>query len=173
MKKTFKSLGKALLAAEHTVTIICCVAIVLLVFVSVVMRYIFKSSFQGMEELIMLFAFGIYFIGAALSSREETQITADVMSLVVKKPRSRNLLRAFQNLVDGVLIGICGVFSLEEMFFVLDAGSRTTGLKMPLWVIYTVIFIGLFLMAFYALVHSVEYFVKFLRYSKEEKEGQE
>lgn len=75
--------------------------------------------------------------------------------------------------MDGVLIGICGVFSLEEMFFVLDAGSRTTGLKMPLWVIYTVIFIGLFLMAFYALVHSVEYFVKFLRYSKEEKEGQE
>lgn len=173
MKKTFKSLGKALLAAEHTVTIICCVAIVLLVFVSVAMRYIFKSSFQGMEELIMLFAFGIYFIGAALSSREETQITADVMSLVVKKPRSKNLLRAFQNLVDGVLIGICGVFSLEEMFFVLDAGSRTTGLKMPLWVVYMVIFIGLFLMAFYALVHSVEYFVKFLRYGKEEKEGQE
>ena len=173
MKKTFKSLGKALLAAEHTVTIICCIAIVLLVFVSVAMRYIFKSSFQGMEELIMLFAFGIYFIGAALSSREETQITADVMSLVVKKPRSKNLLRAFQNLADGVLIGICGVFSLEEMFFVLDAGSRTAGLKLPLWVVYTVIFIGLFLMAFYALVHSVEYFVKFLRYGKEEKEGQE
>ena len=173
MKKTFKSLGKALLAAEHTVTIICCVAIVLLVFVSVAMRYIFKSSFQGMEELIMLFAFGIYFIGAALSSREETQITADVMSLVVKKSRSQNLLRAFQNLADGVLIGICGVFSLEEMFFVLDAGSRTAGLKLPLWVIYMVIFIGLFLMAFYALVHSVEYFVKFLRYGKEEKEGQE
>ena len=171
MKKTFKALGKALLAAEHTVTIICCIAIVLLVFVSVVMRYIFKSSFQGMEELIMLFAFGIYFIGAALSSREETQITADVMSLVVKKPRSKNLLRAFQNLVDGVLIGICGVFSLEEMLFVLDAGSRTAGLKLPLWVVYTVIFIGLFLMAFYALVHSVEYFVKFLHNNREE-EGQ-
>lgn len=169
MKKTFKALGKALLAVEHTVTIICCIAIVLLVFVSVAMRYIFKSSFQGMEELIMLFAFGIYFIGAALSSREETQITADVMSLVVKKPRSKNLLRAFQNLVDGVLIGICGVFSLEEMLFVLDAGSRTAGLKLPLWVVYTVIFIGLFLMAFYALVHSVEYFVKFLHnYRKEE-----
>ena len=173
MKKTFQALGKALLAAEHFVSIVCCIAIVVLVFVSVVMRYIFKSSFQGMEELIMLFAFGIYFIGAALSSREETQITADVMSLVVKKSRSQNLLRAFQNLVDGVLIGICGVFSFQQMLFVLNAGSRTAGLKMPLWVVYTVIFIGLFLMAFYALVHSVEYFVKFLRYGKEEKEGQE
>ena len=53
MKKTFQALGKALLAAEHFVSIVCCIAIVVLVFVSVVMRYIFKSSFQGMEELIM------------------------------------------------------------------------------------------------------------------------
>lgn len=171
MREKVRSLGKVLLAAEHAVVILCCTAIVLLVFVTVLMRYIFKTSFPGMEELIMLFAFGIYFIGAALSSREETQITADVMSLFVKKPRSKNLLRAFQHLVDGILIGICGVFSTQQMLFVLDAGSRTTGLKMPLWVIYTVILVGLFLMAFYALLHSVEYFRAFLGHTENE-EGQ-
>ena len=88
MKNLLKSLWKALLQIEHFVVIACCAAMVLLVFDNVLMRYIFKTSFQGMEDLIMLFAFGIYFIGAALSSREETQITADVMSLFIKKPRS-------------------------------------------------------------------------------------
>ena len=172
MKNLLKSLGKALLQVEHFVVIACCAAMVLLVFVNVLMRYIFKTSFQGMEDLIMLFAFGIYFIGAALSSREETQITADVMSLFIKKPRSLTLLRSFQHIVDAVLIGICAVFSTQQMLFVLGEGSRTSGLKLPVWIIYTVILIGLFLMAFYALFHSVEYFCQFILFHDQEKEGQ-
>lgn len=172
MGKRLKSLGRALLKVEHFVVIVCCMAIVLLVFATVLMRYIFKTSFQGMEELIMLFAFGIYFIGGALGSREETQISADVMSLFVKNPRSMTLLRSFQNLVDAVLIGICAVFSTQQMLFVLREGSRTSGLKMPMWVVYTVILVGLFLMAFYALFHSVEYLRKFIHY-RDSGEGEE
>ena len=170
MKKLYRSLGQMLLKAEHFVVIVCCIAIVLLVFITVLMRYIFKTSFQGMEELIMLFAFGIYFIGGALGSREETQITADVMSLFIKRPRSMTLLRAFQHLVDAVLIGICAVFSTQQMLFVLQEGSRTSGLKMPVWIVYTVILVGLFLLAFYALFHSAEYFQKFLHFNDQTKE---
>lgn len=171
MEKVFKSLGKALLKVEHLIAIVCCAAIVLLVFCNVLMRYIFKVSFQGMEDLIMLFAFGIYFIGAALSSREETQITADVMSLFIKKPRTLALLRSFQHIVDAALIGICAVFSTQQMLFVLGEGSRTSGLKLPIWIIYTVILVGLFLMAFYALFHSVEYFRQFIHFHEDNEEG--
>lgn len=171
MEKHVRSLGRALLKAEHLIVIVCCAAMVLLVFANVLMRYIFKISFQGMEDLIMLFAFGIYFIGAALSSREETQITADVMSLFIKKPRALALLRAFQHVVDAALIGICAVFSTQQMLFVLGEGSRTSGLKLPMWIIYTVILAGLFLMAFYALFHSVEYFRKFIHFHEDNEEG--
>ncbi|SFP88128.1 TRAP-type C4-dicarboxylate transport system, small permease component [Oscillibacter sp. PC13] len=172
MKNRFKSLGNVLLKAEHLVVIVCCTAMVLLVFANVLMRYVFKISFQGMEDLIMLFAFGIYFIGAALSSKDETQITADVMSLFIKSPRFLTLLRSFQHIVDAVLIGICAVFSTQQMLFVLGEGSRTSGLKLPVWVIYTVILVGLFLMAFYALFHSVEYFRQFIHFHDDKKEGQ-
>ena len=161
MKKTFRTLGQILLKAEHFVVITCCIAIVVLVFATVLMRYIFKISFQGMEELIMLFAFGIYFIGSALGSREESQITADVMSIFIKRRKSMLLLRSFQHLVDGLLVGLCAVFSTQQMIFVLQEGSRTSGLKMPVWIVYMVILVGLFLMAFYALFHSIEYFQRF------------
>lgn len=172
MKNFMKAFGQKLLKAEHFVVIACCIAMVLLVFATVLMRYIFKVSFQGMEELIMLFAFGIYFIGGALGSREETQITADVMSLFIKNPRSMTLLRSFQNIVDAILIGICAVFSTQQMLFVLREGSRSTGLKMPVWIVYAVIMVGLFLMTGYSLVHCVEYFNKFRHFNDTQEEGQ-
>lgn len=172
MKKFISSFGNALMKAENLVVIVCCCAMVALVFISVVLRYIFKTSFQGMEDLIMLFAFGIYFIGAALSSREETQITADIMTLVIKNHRSMTLLRFFQRLGDAILMGICAVFSTQQMLFVLGEGSRTTGLKLPLWVIYTVILVGLFLMAIYSLIHSVRYLQEFIHSRNPKEEGQ-
>ncbi len=106
MKKNIHAIGDKLLKLEHLVVIICCIAIVLLVFVTVLMRYIFKTSFQGMEDLVMLFAFGIYFIGAALSSRDESQITADILSVCIHKPRTLTLIRAVRNLIDCGLIGV-------------------------------------------------------------------
>lgn len=172
MKNFVKSFGEKLLKAEHVVVVVCCIAMVLLVFITVPMRRMFKVSILGLEELIMLFAFGIYFIGGALGSKEETQITADVMSLFIKDQRKMMLLRAFQNLVDAVLIGICAVLSTQEMIFVLGEGSRTTGLKLPMWIVYTIILIGLFLMSFYALAHCVRYFQKFRHYGETGEEGQ-
>ena len=115
----------------------------------------------------MLFAFGIYFIGAALSSRDEAQITADILSVGIKNPRTMLLVRSIRNLIDGILIGICGVFAANQMLFVLNAGSRTSGLKMPMWIPYAVVLAGLFLMACYSLFHCVEYFQKFIHFHRD------
>ena len=172
MKKNIHAIGDKLLKLEHLVVIICCIAIVLLVFVTVLMRYIFKTSFQGMEDLVMLFAFGIYFIGAALSSRDESQITADILSVCIHKPRTLTLIRAVRNLIDCGLIGACALFSGRQMLFVWDTGSRTSGLKMPMWIPYAVILAGLFLMACYALYHTINYFHQFIHFHSDAEEGQ-
>ena len=156
MKKGLTALWNGLLKAEHGIVIVCCIAVVGLVFVTVIMRYFFQASFQGMEELVMLFAFGIYFIGGALGSCEETQITADVVSIFIQKPRNIYRLRAFQRGVETLLLGTCGVFATSQMLVVLDSGARSTGLKFPLWIMYTIILVGLFLMAMYSLIHCID-----------------
>lgn len=160
MKKIFKTLWDYLLKFEYAIVITCCIAIVGLVFFTVILRYVFKTSFQGMEELVMLFAFGIYFIGGAIGSHDESQISADVMSIFIKRPKSVFSLRAVQNVIDAILISICGVFATRQMLFVLGEGSRTVGLKLPTWIIYTIILVGLFLMAFYSVYHFINYLVK-------------
>jgi TRAP-type C4-dicarboxylate transport system permease small subunit len=160
MKKSLKALWDGLLKFERAVVVTCCIAIVGLVFLTVILRYFFKTNFQGMEELIMLFAFGIYFIGGAIGSHDESQITADVMSFFIKRPKSVYLLRAIQNVIDAALIFVCGVFATKQMLFVLGEGTRTVGLKLPTWIIYTVILVGFFLMAMYSAYHFVNYLIK-------------
>lgn len=168
MKEKLRKTADFVLKIENFVVIVCCIAMITLVFSTVFIRYIFRTGYQGMEELVMLFAFGIYFIGAALGTHHETQITADMMSLFVKKPRKKLMLRAFQSLVDGVLIGICAIYSTQQMLFMYGIGGRTTGLKMPIWINYSIILVGLFLMSIYAISHFVKYLSRYIHYNDTE-----
>ena len=170
--KNLKAFGNAFLKVEHFIVAICCVVMVALVFVTVIMRYIFEKSFMGMEELIMLVAFCIYFIGGALASRDEGQITADMMSLFIRNERRMNIIKALRNAVDGVLIAILTVFATQQMLFVLNQGSRTSALKLPVWIIYTIILIGLALMTIYTLCNGAKYAYKVIHHKKN-KEGEE
>ena len=166
MKEFLKKAASFLLKIEQFVVIVCCIAIISLVFLTVILRYVFKTSLQGMEELVMLFAFGIYFIGGALGTYSESQITADMTSLFVKNPRRKMGIRAFQNLVDAILIGICAVFATQQMLFVLEVGTRTSGLKLPAWIMYTIVLVGLFLMSFYAFWHFWNYLKKAIHFNQ-------
>ena len=168
MKEQLKKAAGLLLKLEQFIVIVCCIAMISLVTISVLMRYIFKMNFQGMEELIMLFAFGIYFIGGALGTYHEAQITADLTTLIVKNPHKMYAIKAFQSIVDAVLMGVCAVFSTRQMLFVYGIGSRSTGLKLPVWIMYTIILTGLFLMSFYSLAHFCKYVKKFVHDKEDE-----
>jgi TRAP-type C4-dicarboxylate transport system permease small subunit len=171
MKKVFKAILKGLCAAENAVVCVCSSAMVLMVALTVVLRYIFNTQIVGIEDLIMLVAFAVYFIGAALGSRDETEITADLMSLFIKKPKSLKLLRAYQRGANAVLMGICAFFTAQQVQIVAAAHSKTSGMKLPMTAYYTLIFIGLALVAFYSLYHFVNYIIEIVHMKKAGEEG--
>lgn len=162
IKAVLKKAADLLLKCENFIVIVCCIAMITLVFLTVFIRYVFRTGYQGMEELVMLFAFGIYFIGAALGTYHETQITADMMSLFVRDPHKMHAIRAIQSLIDAILIGICAVYSTQQTLFMFRLGGRTTGLKMPIWINYTIVLVGLFLMSIYAFWHCWQYVQMFI-----------
>ena len=169
IKAAIKKAADILLKCENFIVIVCCIAMISLVFMTVFIRYIFRTGYQGMEELVMLFAFGIYFIGAALGTYHETQITADMMSLFVRDPHKMHFIRAIQCLIDATLIGLCAIYSTQQMLFMYHLGGRTTGLKVPIWIQYTIVLVGLFLMSIYAFWHCWDYISTFVREEKEMK----
>ena len=82
-------------------TILHCVIVILMVVgsiastacmvYSVILRYVFKGNFYGSDEVIMLFAFWLYFMGAAYGSFEDSHIKADLLSVYLKDMHIKDL----------------------------------------------------------------------------------
>ena len=150
-----KKIWDFLLVIERAIMIIASIGVVLLIFISVIMRYLLESSFNGMEELIILVAFWIYFIGASYGSYEGSQITADILSVFIKKEKSKQFVALLRDLITtAILIGAC-YCAIELMVYTLESGAVTSVLKLPMMVVYTPIIVGIFLMTFYTVAHAV------------------
>ncbi len=66
--------------AKRAILIICNLAIMSIVVASFLSRYLFAVDFYGAEEFLLIFAFWLYFIGAAYGSYERSHIEADFIS---------------------------------------------------------------------------------------------
>jgi TRAP-type C4-dicarboxylate transport system permease small subunit len=68
--------------------------------IEVVMRYVFRSSFVGVQELAAYTALWLYFSGAAYSTYTRGHISADLAHLFLKKTRHLGILKLLTNAVS-------------------------------------------------------------------------
>lgn len=52
-------------------------------------RYVFASEFYGAEELILAIAFWMYFIGAYIATHEDSHISADLFTGMLKTQKAK------------------------------------------------------------------------------------
>lgn len=76
----------------------------LTIFVNAVMRYVIHVEIFGNEELIMFFAFWLYFIGSAVAAREGSHINANMMTLITHDPKVLSIAAIVKNVFS---LGIC------------------------------------------------------------------
>lgn len=157
---------------ERAISAVTCFAIVLMVFITVVLRYIFKSQIAGMEEMIMTCAFVIYFLGSSVGAYEESEITADMMSLFLKGGRPLNAIKCIRCLAETVLMVIAAYWSLICIGDAAATGKAMIMTKIPYTFQYSVVFVGLGLTALYSLGHAIDYGIRFIRNTPDEKEDE-
>ena len=79
-------LWKWLLGAERTVMVLCSIAVLLTIFAGVICRRVLGVNFTSSEELLVIFALWLYFIGGVEGGNyRDDHIKADVLSVFVKK----------------------------------------------------------------------------------------
>lgn len=133
-------------------------------------RYIFKSNFYGYEEIAVLVAFWLYFIGAAYGSYNNTHVSADIVDAYFKDGPAKRLLTLARNVVA---LSVCGLFTyfafgFFEFGFMGPLGTgefKPTSMvwRIPLWTSYAAILTGLVFMEGYFLrdfVRSVKALMK-------------
>ena len=133
--------------------IICSVGCSGVIIISTIMRYF----------LILIFAFWLYFMGAAYGSYENSHIKADIVASLAKNIRRKDLLSL---LAQAVLVIVNFVLITWAIPYLTDAIVRmpsTTALSIPLFIPRIAILLGLVLMEFYHVYYLIKNFVNFRR----------
>lgn len=128
-----------------------------IIFFQVLFRYLLGASVYGMEDLAAYIAVWFYFIGAAHGGATRTHISASLIDLILKRPRS---LACMKILTTGVALVLCGImfwWSWGYLAFNFKLGARAPELGLPLWPVHLAMTVGLALMAFYFLLELVDH----------------
>ena len=120
-----------------------------LIITGVYYRYILKTNFFGGEEVIIAFAFWLYFVGAMHGSCERSHIKADMIKNYVKNVRVRDGITIVASLIACIVCLAFTKWGLDYVLWDLKMMPRSTALKIPMLVPHSAIFIGYVLMTFY------------------------
>lgn len=140
---------------------------------SVVLRYVFKGNFYGSDEVIMLFAFWLYFMGAVYGSYENSHIKADLLNVYIKNMRKKDAVALLGQLLTIVVNTIVLVWAIRYFGAEISKGGLSTALKIPLVIPKSAVFFGFLLMEFYHVVYFIKNTLTFVRkgYFSEPQDG--
>lgn len=131
-------------------------------------RYLFQGNFYGSDEIILLFAFWLYFMGAAYGSYEDSHIKADLINIYVKNIRLKDSINLFALFITIVVNLIILTWAWHFFMWGLERMPLSTGLKIPMVIPQSSVFFGMLFMAFYHIFHFVRNlkgYIKFGHYS--------
>jgi len=142
-------ISKTTLNIQKTLAIACSIFIVLGVGSGAFFRYVLGVSFHGLEELLVIGSFWMYFIGASYASHEGKHISAEVFSVYCSIPVLRYSVAVLADLITVGLSLLYTYFGWEFLVWSFDAGGKTSRLQIPLVVGHSAVFVGFFLMSCY------------------------
>lgn len=151
---------KAVIKVLRVIEAIDVLAVVLLIFANTVSRYVFKTSFIWVEEILTICALWMYFIGAVLGAEEESHIKGDLVSTSIKNPRIKKWFIVAVSLVTFVACMFFVYWSVVYCRTQAQLHMTTQYLHLPKITSQFAVGFGMVGMAFYWLFHLLRYMTK-------------
>ncbi len=144
-----------LVKIQQWLMIISSIFVVLIMCVVVVLRYIFRSDLYGIEEIVIIAAFWLYFIGSSYGVYEKSHVKADIIPQMMSK-KAQALLSVIISFTVASLCILFTYWSTDMISHCLKYMPRTTGLRIPVVIAQFSIFVGYFLMSIYSVIYFLE-----------------
>ncbi len=130
---------------------------------AVVKRYCFAGNFYGSDEIIMLFAFWLYFMGAVYGSYENSHIKADLLNVYIKNMRVKDGIAILAQVCTVVVNTIILIWAVRFFSTEVAKWGLSTSLKIPLVIPKSAVFFGFLLMEFYHVYYLQRDFRKYMK----------
>jgi len=127
---------------------------------AVVMRYALELDFYGSEEILMIFAHWLYFIGAAQGSSENSHVEADFIQDWLGGTRTGATLAYVRDVIEIVVLLVLTYWAVLFIEFAVERWPVSSGWEIPLLVPQSAVLVGFILMT----LHTVRRFCLQIRH---------
>lgn len=149
-------LWKWLLKAERFIMIFCCAAVIITVGMGVVCRYILHINFMAKDELLVILALWLYFIGGAEGGNyRDDHIKADVLSIFIKKETANHIINVIVKVISFVVSVLLAVWGIQYLDLCLTLGGQTRILGLPMLCSRGALVVGYILPVIYTTYHLI------------------
>jgi TRAP-type transport system small permease protein len=169
-RKSVQSPWKLFLAflakLQEIITMLLAIALPVLVFVQVLLRYVFQLPLMGIEEMMLFPIIWLYMIGGANASRTRSHIECGILTLYITKGRSRALFNMIRITISVAVSVWLTYWAYWYFSYSLRSWKLSPLLRYPMFFAEMMVFIGLLLMTFYTVIELVEVYKKSVRILK-------
>lgn len=121
----------------------------------VAMRYIFSIDLYGIEEIIMMVSFWLYFLGSSMGSCEKSQISADILSTYITNQKAKRIMGLVTSLVTTTVCLLVTGWSFKFILWSMKMSPKTPVFRFPVLIPQSAILVGFCLMSFYHVFHLI------------------
>lgn len=167
--KLLRAIDLVLLKIQKVVLIFSTGMVILFMCIGIVMRYFFKLNFNGMEELLLILGFWIYFFGGSVAFRDNDHMEASILLPRLKTERSRTIYMAVRSVVSIPILFVVTVWAAQYVWWSFKFWPTTLVYNIPDVVSQVPLLMCFFLATFYTAAHLVRSIV-WLKKDREEGE---
>lgn len=142
-----------LLKFQKWIMFISSIIIALGLSLAVILRYVLKMDLFGIEELLIIPIFLLYFFGATYGTYEKSHITADILDSYIKNAKVLLWIRTFTTFISLLASSVFSYWAIQYFIWSVNKLEKTPGWHIPLFIPHGVVMIGFVLMSMYFLIH--------------------
>ncbi len=132
-----------------------CLSLAGLVFAQVIMRYVLESPFSGIEEMSILLAVWVYFLGMGYATREREHIHGGIVSLVVTDQQKVAYIRFVGSIICMIAACVFGYFAYKYALKEITRGRVSTNMRWPRGLWSASMIVGFAMMVGYFLLEAI------------------
>jgi len=157
MKNLLLKIHKGTIGLENGILLIICIVLPIIIFISVILRYIVHRNFDGLTEIVVILVSWLYFTGSAVAAYQNCHINASILDMFVKRKKSFAIMQTVRQVISLFFYGVIFVLAMNNVTWMLQSKPRTPMLRLPQVIMYIPIAICFFLSSLYTIAHIVEF----------------
>ena len=118
-KKGIAKIAKYFVNFQYGLSIVMALLLLAMIGYEVVMRYVFKSSLMGVEEVMVFPIIWLYMLGGANASYEKSHIECGILTLYIKKEHSMLIFNLVKRIICVVILAWITYWSFYYFYYSL------------------------------------------------------